>query len=201
MGCLQSDFSQKGVFNLVSWASPPTLSLESRTASQFCTKTAIMPSIIQYAFAAEALINTPAIIALLFFPSATRKPFLASPLPSIELNATATLLARCVGVFILGLTSQLLLAYPDTEDCGGKRRIVYWTLGIGEAGLIPLFLWEALRASDEAKAAGVWAGGLSRNMALTCAANSAAPLAWRAFVFGWRPQWFAHGKEKGKGRK
>ncbi|KAL2041293.1 hypothetical protein N7G274_005675 [Stereocaulon virgatum] len=160
-----------------------------------------MPSIIQYAFAAEALINTPAIIALLFFPNATLKPFLATPLPSIEVNASATLLARCLGVLILGLTPQLLLAYPNTGDRVGKRRLVYWTLGVGEAGLIPLFIWEAFRASDEAKAAGVWAGGLSRNMALTCAANLVAPIAWRIFVFAWKPQWFAGEDDKGKGRR
>ncbi|KAL2056189.1 hypothetical protein ABVK25_003832 [Lepraria finkii] len=160
-----------------------------------------MPSIIQYAFAAEALINIPAIIALLFFPTATLKPFLATPLPSIELNASATLLARCVGILILGLTPQLLFAYPNIEDRVGKRRLVYWTLGVGEAALIPLFLWEAFRKSDEAKAAGVWAGGFSRNMALTCAANLGVPIAWRIFVFVWRPQWFAGGEVKGKSGK
>ena len=160
-----------------------------------------MPSIIQTAFAFEAIINTPAILGLLFFPSATIRPFVASPLPSIELNDTAILLARCVGIFILTLTFQLLLTYPDTEDCVGKRRLVYWTLGVGEAGLIPLFLWEAFRTSDEAKAAGIWAGGFSRKFALMCVANLLWPIAWRIFVFRWRPEWFAAGARNNKDGK
>ena len=160
-----------------------------------------MPSIIQIAFAFEAFINTPAIIALLFNPAATIKAFLASPLPSVEVNDTVTLLARCVGIFILTLTPQLLLAYPDSEDCVGKRRLVYWTLGAGEAGLIPLFLWEAFRSSDEAKAAGIWAGGFSRQSALMCVANLIWPIAWRIFVFGWKPEWFAGGTKNDKDKK
>ena len=160
-----------------------------------------MPSIIQTAFAFEALINTPGIISLLFYPSTTLKPFLASPLPSVEVNDTAVLLARCVGIFVLTLTPQLLLAYPDTEDRVGKRRLVYWTLGVGEAGLIPLFLWEAFRASDEAKAAGIWAGGFSRKYALMCVANLLWPIAWRIYVFGWRPEWFAARAQNSKDGK
>ena len=160
-----------------------------------------MPSIIQKAFAFEVLITIPAVIGLLFFPSATVKLLLASPLPSIELNDTAILLARCAGIFILTLTALLLFAYPDTEDCVGKRRLVYWTLGVDEAGLIPLFLWEALRTSDEAKAAGHWAGGFSRGSALICAANLMWPLAWRIYVFRRRPEWFAAGASNNKGGK
>ena len=160
-----------------------------------------MPSIIQKAFAFEILITIPAVVGLLLSPSATVKLLLASPLPSIELNDTAILLARCVGIFIFTLTALLLLAYPDTEDCVGKRRLVYWVLGVGEAGLIPLFLWEALRTSDEAKAAGFWAGGLSRRSALMCAANLVWPLAWRIYVFRWRPEWFAAGARSNKGAK
>ena len=160
-----------------------------------------MPSIIQFALAFESIINTPAIIGLLFFPSATLKPLLASPLPSIELNATTVLLARCVGVFILALTPPLLLACPDSKDCVGKRKLVYWTLGLGEAGLIPLFIWEAFRTSDEAKAAGFWAGGLSRNSALFCAANLVWPMIWRVFVSNYRPEWLAAEMTKSKEKK
>lgn len=159
-----------------------------------------MPSLIQTAFAIEACLNLPGIIALIFFPSQTLKAFLASPLPSIELNDSAILLARAVGVCILGLTPQLLLAYPNTKDAVGKRKIVYWTLGAGEAGLIPLLLWEAFRASDQQKAAGVWAGGFSRQAALMCAANLVPLVLWRVYVFTVKPHWFegVDGKSEGK---
>lgn len=156
-----------------------------------------MPSTIQYALAAEALLNSQAIIGLLFYPGATLRPFLASSIPSLELNSTVTFLARCIGAFIFGLTPQLLLAYPNSEDCEAKRRIVYWNLGFGEAGLIPLFLWEAFRASDEAKRASC----LSKKMAVISASILTVVLAWRVLVIGWRPQLLAEGKWESKGRK
>ncbi len=149
-----------------------------------------MPSIIQTAFALEALVNLPAIISLLFFPNATLKHFLASPLPSLELNATSIFLARSLGAMVLALTPQLLLAYPNSKNCVAQRKIAYVTLGAGEAALVPLLLWEAFRASDQSKAAGVWAGGLSKRACLVSAANLVPVLAWRIYVFGVKPHWF-----------
>ena len=149
-----------------------------------------MPSLIQTAFAVEALFNVFGGVSLCVFPTAVLSRFLASPLPSLELNATSILLARSLGLLILALTPQLLFAYPNNKDCVGKRRTVYLTLGAGEMGLVPLLLWEAFRASDESKAAGVWAGGLSRNAALISAANLVPILAWRIYVFQFKPHWF-----------
>lgn len=158
-----------------------------------------MPSIIQSAFFFEALANVPAIVSLIFFPESILRPALATK-PSYsaaELNRTATFIVRCAGVLILALTPQLLLALPDSKDCVGKRKQVYWTLGLGEAGLIPLFLWEAFRASDRDKLE--WRGGLTRGAALLCAGMLIPPLAWRIFVFGWQEHWF--GPESGRGRE
>lgn len=159
-----------------------------------------MPSVIQAAFFLEALSNVSAIVSLIFLPEQTLSRALTTnaPYSAAELNRTATLLARCVGVLIFALTPQLLLALPDSKDCVGKRKQVYWTLGLGEAGLIPLFLWEAFRATDQAKLE--WRGGLSRKTALLCAGILVLPLGWRAFVFGWKEHWFGpeggHGHEK-----
>ncbi|MCJ1272709.1 hypothetical protein MMC21_000496 [Puttea exsequens] len=160
-----------------------------------------MPSPIQIALAFEAFANTPGIIALLAFPSQTLKPFLASEISSVDLSETALLLARCVGVFILTLTPQLFLAYPNTPDCVGKRKLVYHTLGVGEAALFPLFMFEALRASDGSKSVGLLAGGFSRKAALMYAATMILVLAWRVFVFAWRPQWFEGKEEQMKERR
>lgn len=158
-----------------------------------------MPSIIQAAFFFEAFVNVPAIVSLIFYPESTLRPALASnfSFSTAELNGTATLIARCAGVLILALTPQLLLALPDSKDCIGKRKQVYWTLGIGEAGLIPLFLWEAFRASDQDKLG--WRGGLTKRAALLCAGMLIPLLAWRIFVFIWREHWF--GPEGGRGRE
>lgn len=149
-----------------------------------------MPSIIQTALAFEALLNVPGIVSLVCFPSQTLGYLLASPLPSLELNGTAVFLARSFGLLILALTPQLLLAYPNSKDSVGKRKLVYMTLGMGEVVLIPLLLWEAFRATDASKAAGIRAGGLSRSFCLTATANLLPLLAWRVFVFQLKPQWF-----------
>ena len=149
-----------------------------------------MPSIIQTALLGEAAMNIPGIIALTFFPTRTLSYFLASPHPNLELNATAILLARSVGLLILTLTPQLLLAYPNSKDCVVKRKLAYITLGIGEAALIPLLLWEAFRAEDGQKAAGVWAGGWTRKMSLVSAGNLVPFVAWRLYVFFVKPEWF-----------
>lgn len=160
-----------------------------------------MPSIIQKALVIEAFVNLLAIISLLFFPSAVLKPALASHLPSLELNATTLLLARSLGAMVLALTPQLLLAYPNSKDCAAKRKIAYVTLGAGEAALVPLLLWEAFRASDQSKAAGVWAGGLGRNTCLVSAANLLPPLAWRIYVFLVKPQWFGDMEDEASKKK
>ena len=158
-----------------------------------------MPSIIQTAFFLEALVNVPTFISLIFYPESTIRPALdTNPLSSAaELTQTATLIARCAGVLILALTPQLLLALPDSKDCAGKRKLVYLTLGSGEAGLIPLFLWEAFRKSDQEGFEG--RGGLTKGAALLCAGVLVPVLAWRVFVFGWREHWF--GREGGRERE
>lgn len=81
---------------------------------------------------------------------------------------------------------------------------MYWTLGAGEVGLIPLLIWEAFRASDQHKAVGVWAGGFSRKAALMCAANLVPLVLWRVYVFAVKPHWFEGFEgfeEKDNGRK
>ena len=146
-----------------------------------------MPSIIQTALFLEAVINVPAIVSLIFYPETVLRPALTtnSILSAAELNRTTTLIARCVGVLILALTPQLLLALPNSADCVGKRKLVYWTLGLGEAGLIPLFFWEAFRERGQGEL-----GGFTKGASLLCAGMLIPPLAWRVFVAGWREHWF-----------
>ena len=149
-----------------------------------------MPSIIQSALALEALLNVPAIVSLSFYPNHTINRFAVAPYPNSKINGTTEFLARSLGLLILALTPQLLLAYPNNKDCVGKRKLAYVTLGTGEAMLIPLLLWEAYRADDESKAAEVWAGGLSRSFCLVAIASLAIVLAWRIYVFGLKSHWF-----------
>ena len=161
-----------------------------------------MPTIIQTAFLAEALLNTPGIIASIIFPSATLDLLLVPTIPS-SFNPSSILLTRALGVMFLALTPPLLLAYPNTPDAAGKRRIVYWILGLGEGGLVPLLLWEAFRASDEEKVIGVGGGvgGWSRTAALMGVASLLPLLLWRIYVFTAQPSWFLGVSSRGTGKK
>ena len=165
-----------------------------------------MPSIIQTAFFLEALMNGYGIVSLIFYPESTIRPALnttgwsSAAKSAAKLNQTASLFARCAGVLIFALTPQLLLALPDSKDCVGKRKLVYWTLGFGEAGLIPLFLWEAFRDSN--RRGFERRGGLTQRAALLCAGMLIPPLAWRVFVFGWKEHWFGpRGSQGGRRRE
>ena len=152
-----------------------------------------MPSIIQTAFFIESLLNVTAIVPLVFYPASVLRPVLAtnSISSALALNATTTFVARCAGALIFALTPQLLLALPDTKDCVGKRKLVYYTLGLGEAALIPLFLREAFREGAHGEL-----GGLTQRAALLCAGALIPPMAWRVFVFTWKPHWFGRVGER-----
>lgn len=158
-----------------------------------------MPSVIQIALFLEALANVTGFISLIFYPESILRWAIASNsiLPDAEINRTTTLVARCAAMLIVALTPQLLLALPDSRDCVGKRKLVYWTLGVGEAGLIALFLWEAFREGAKEEI-----GGFTKSASLVCAGNLVPFLAWRVFVFGWKGHWFgpqgSSGREKEK---
>ena len=145
-------------------------------------------TIIRYAFAIEASFNLPAIIALAFYPNATLSMYLVSDAQASTLDMTIAILARCLAALILALTPQLLLALPNTHGCVERRRLVYLTLGVGEAALIPLFLAEAFRATDAEKVMG--SGGFSQKATLNSVASLAPLLLWRIYVSIWKPQWF-----------
>ena len=147
-----------------------------------------MSSMIQKAFAIEACLIVPGIIGLMLFPRGTLSNFLVSPWSGSAITPTTILLARVVGALILALIPQLLFALPDSKGVAEQRRLVYLTLGSGEAALIPLFLWEAFRATDAEKV--LSAGGFSRSSALFSVANLLALLIWRVWVWDYKPHWF-----------
>ena len=147
-----------------------------------------MPSIIQRALIIEACVNVLAAILLLFYPGQSLSYFLIKSVDPSEINSTTTLLVRVIAIFVLVLTPQLLLATPSSSDLAAKRKLAYINLGVGEAWLIPLLLWEAFRATDTEKL--LRAGGFSRRAALASAFNLWPPLLWRVWVWKMRPGWF-----------
>ena len=157
-----------------------------------------MPSIIQKALLLESLLNIVGIIALTCFPSNTLPYFLIASASPTSITPTAALLTRVIGLLFAALTFQILFAYPDSPDRVGQRKVVYFTLGVGEALLIPLLIREAFRATDVEKTEQGW--GFSQRAALTCAANLVPLVAWRLWVWFVRPEWF-DGADSGVDRK
>ena len=156
----------------------------------FHSSLSTMPSIIQTVLLLEALAHIPTIINFIFYPESILLPALAtnSISPALELNRTTTLLARCFGVISLAHAVGTLLAVPDSKDCLGKRKYVYWATVLVEAGLIPLFLWEAFRTRGEEDV-----GGFTQRAALLAVQPIATGLAWRVFVLGWKEHWLRPG--------
>jgi hypothetical protein len=146
-----------------------------------------MPSIISLAFGLESCLNLGAGTVALVAPEwclaqVVRHPSFASP--------TASLLVQTTGSLLYALTTPLLLCLSDpkpTDDTRARsalaerRRLVYYTLGAGEACLIPLLLWNWMRRRD---------AGMERGSLLSMALNLVPFLGWRAWCLWWRPQWF-----------
>ena len=158
-----------------------------------------MSSIIQKALALEACLNVPCFVGLLFFPRSTLSTFLVSPWSGSAITPTTILFARAVGATILALTPQLLFALPDSKGVAEQRKLVYLTLGTGEAALIPLFLWEAFRATDAEKM--LSGGGFSRSSALLSVATFLLLLIWRVWVWDSKPHWFEQSGGSAEKRK
>ena len=64
---------------------------------------------------------------------------------------------------------------------------------------MPLLLWEAFRASDRDKRER--RGGLRKRAALLCAGILVLPLAWKAFVLGWKEHWFGPESARGPAKR
>lgn len=152
----------------------------------------------------EGTFNILGAIPLLFFPThLLQNYFCASPSDG---TASAATLLQWIGALFIGMTPQLFLALPNSKQAIESRRTVYWTLGAGEATLVPLLLWQAAKsaaASGEVlekvgAKVGLGGQGFSTKVLLGAAVMLGTPLLGRAYVLFWRPELFGRYKEVGK---
>jgi hypothetical protein len=134
-----------------------------------------MPSAIQYALGIEAFVNVASSTAFIFYP----KICLSKALTTTTVPPSTTTLLQAVGTLVYALTVPLLLCLPDGPHAAHTRKIVYYTLGAGEAFLIPLFLYKGL--------AGEVDNGFGDRFMVAAAANLAPILAWRAWCLWVKP--------------
>jgi hypothetical protein len=157
-----------------------------------------MPSIIQYALGFESLANIFGATLFTFFPAyclsrATAKTDLAFISPHAHFSfasPSSITLLQAFGTIIFALTVPLVMCIKDRPGVEDTRRVVYWTLGVGEALLIPLLLIKAMEGDKSGFKSDILVGG---------AANLVPILLWRVWVLGVKPGWLigaGKGKEK-----
>ncbi|EMD91599.1 hypothetical protein COCC4DRAFT_37344 [Bipolaris maydis ATCC 48331] len=135
-------------------------------------------STIRKAFILEATAN------LFTIPLITNTRFTLSLLlsnPSRDINPASVLFARLFGGLIVGgLTSALFAGAANTRNGIESRRPTYLMLGIGEACLIPILMWELIQGAPRA--------AISRAVAGVSIGFLLPPLLWRMYVLFVRPE-------------
>jgi hypothetical protein len=98
-----------------------------------------MPSLIQAAFAIEAIIQVITAAALVAIP-ATACNFLSGTNVETELIPAALLtVLQLLGIFLVAITIPIVLSIPDGPNSVERRRFTYYMLGGAEALLVPYF--------------------------------------------------------------
>ncbi|GAB7348004.1 hypothetical protein MBLNU459_g5501t1 [Dothideomycetes sp. NU459] len=97
-------------------------------------------TIVRRAMVIEALFNIGT-LPLLLYPKEMLSYVVTRP---SEITDTAATMAQLFSTLVVGaLTPLLLLGVPNTRSAIESRRTIYYTLGAGEAFLIPYFLYQA----------------------------------------------------------
>ncbi|KAJ3542789.1 hypothetical protein NM208_g397 [Fusarium decemcellulare] len=135
-----------------------------------------MPSIIQYAFTGEAVINSGVSVASILFPDR----FLSSLVSGVVPASTRALFKEFNAV-ALGLTVSMVMCVPDSKDAAAIRKVSYATFAAIEVAVISVLLWEARKSENR---------GLTANGLTTVLVSLAPTLAWHLYVLVWRPRWF-----------
>jgi hypothetical protein len=137
------------------------------------------------AFQIEAVVN------MLTFPFITHPEFVLSHIllyPS-QINPSVILFTRLFGTVIAGITGPLL--FFAARSAPEVRKAAYWSLGLGEALMVPLLVGEAMKGGEARNGA-----TLSVKAAVVALGSVAAPLAWRAYTLFSKSQWFGRSGRK-----
>jgi hypothetical protein len=142
-----------------------------------------MPSTIQIALILESVANTFGATLFTFLPNwCLSKVLIPSPIFPNTLSTTvppsAITLLQAFGTIVYALTVPLLLCIPEGPHAAHARRIVYLTLGAGEAFLVPLCLVKAFDAGST---------GFTARALFGAAGNLVPVLAWRVYALWGKP--------------
>jgi len=124
----------------------------------------------------ESLANITGGIGMLLFPNSVLYWMTKTSTPITPLHLE---LVQWLGGVVLALTTPLLLAYPNTIAGIINRSTCYWTLGAGEAALVPIMAWQLMSGQSS----------FSDNSLIGGIAVLGGTLAYRAFVLNMKPEW------------
>lgn len=144
-------------------------------------------TIIQRALILETTGTALAGLLVLLHPTAFLTFLVSSP--SSAITPLAIGLTQWIAVLSFAFSIACAFSIPDTARAVQSRWGLYWTLGLGEAAMCVLFLWQMGREGEVGLSReGLWMGVLQLGGAVL----------WRGFVIVFKPHWFG-GREKGKG--
>lgn len=142
-------------------------------------------SLVRKAFFIESILNL-GVLPVITHPHAVLSAIL---IDKSQVTPATILLARVFsGLVVAGLNTALWMGLPNTRNAIESRRTTYYTLGMGEAIIIPMLLVEAAKKGGIDAALSVhacWAG----------IASLAPLLIWRAYVLFVDPNMLGQYKE------
>jgi hypothetical protein len=155
------------------------------------TGTTVLRSFLAFEAAANLIgaysfITNPSSLLSSGAPASAINPIISHP-ASFAPSPQANTLVTWVGAMIFGLTTQLLLALPETPSTVAIRPTVYITMLAGKVALIAVMLWQAFVADTSSV-------GLTKKALGFCIANLSFWMVWRVWVLVFRPNWFGEVK-------
>lgn len=192
----------QGLFHAVN--QPATINTPMMSSSTIHVDPTAPGTLIRRLMFLEGTLNLLGAVPLLLFPTHLLQNYFCAS--AADATASAATLLQWIGALFIGMTPQLFLALPNSRYAIESRRTVYWTLGAGEAALVPLLLWQAAKSAAAtgpvlemvSEKAGFGVQGLSTKVLIGMAVMLGMPMVGRAYVLFWRPELFGRYKEVGK---
>lgn len=135
-------------------------------------------------FSAVPMIYNPGYVYSIISPDKTLDVLKSHPAAIMDNpDLAASLIIQWIGALIVGLTIPLALGALDNPHFAVTRKMTYYTLGAGEAFIIPMMFWQLF--SGATQGAMITDGFLKAGIL-----NLSGILAWRIFALTHKPHWF-----------
>ncbi|MCJ1250806.1 hypothetical protein MMC30_008034 [Trapelia coarctata] len=138
--------------------------------------------------AIEAAFNVFGAIGMILAPDYVLSLMVSSP---SQITPLAVSLTQWLAAVVLALTAPLVLCLPNTRRAVESRATTYWTLGVGEGFLVPMFLWQMGKGEE--------GSGFTKQALVASAVQLGGLVGWRLYVLLGRPEWLGRYRDVKKG--